>query len=147
VAPQYPFEVHTPYRLFYSDMIEALTVTLIDGEIGVYAGHSFFTAPTRPCILRIKDKKGLWREAFVDGGFLEVKAHKTVLMVNTAEWPAEIDRSRALAAKERAEARIRESSFRFEAERARSDLRRADLRLKARDLYQGSDAPPAPPES
>ncbi|MDR2518856.1 MAG: F0F1 ATP synthase subunit epsilon, partial [Spirochaetaceae bacterium] len=79
MAKLYPFETHTPHRLFYADMIEALILPLFDGEIGVYANHSFFTAPSRPGILTFKDKKGQWRRAFVAEGFLEVKAHKTVL--------------------------------------------------------------------
>ena len=144
MANLYPFETHTPYRLFYADMIETLIVTLVDGEIGVCANHSFFTAPVRAGILKIKDKHGKWQRAFVADGFLEVKAHKTVLMVDAAEWPSEIDHDRALAAKQRAEERLRGGAFRFETENARADLRRAEFRLKARSLLNGDGPRPAP---
>ncbi|MDR0561786.1 MAG: ATP synthase F1 subunit epsilon [Spirochaetaceae bacterium] len=136
MAKLYPFEAHTPYRLFYADLIEALTLTLIDGEVGVYADHAPFTAPVCTGILRFKDKKGQWKQAFITEGILEVKPHKTVLLADAAEWPEEIDYSRAAEAKKRAEEQIASSSFRFEMETAKSNLRRAEFRLKTHALQK-----------
>ncbi|MDR3338429.1 MAG: ATP synthase F1 subunit epsilon [Treponema sp.] len=134
MAALFSFEVHTPYRLFYSTPVAAITLPLVDGEIGVYANHSFFTAPVCTGILKIKDQKGQWLEAFITEGILEVKGHKTVLLVDAAEWPDEIDYDRALAAKERAETLIKTGSFRFETDTARASLKRAEFRIKARGL-------------
>jgi len=125
------FEVHTLYRLFFSGKIESVTLALTDGEIGVLASHSFFTAPVLSCIMCLKDDKGVLRSAFVTDGILEVKEHKTVLMVDAAEWLEEIDADRALAAKEKAEADLLNVQSHFEAESARTRLRRAEYRLKA----------------
>ncbi|MDR0524371.1 MAG: ATP synthase F1 subunit epsilon [Spirochaetaceae bacterium] len=138
MAKLYPFEVHTPYRLFYSDLIESLTVTLLDGETGVYADHSAFTAPVCPGILRFKDKTGDWKQAFIAEGFLEVKAHKTVLLADAAEWPEEIDYARALEAKKRAEERLASGDMKFAMEAAKADLRRAESRLKVKTLSAGN---------
>jgi F-type H+-transporting ATPase subunit epsilon len=87
MAKLFPFEVHTPYRRFFADSVEAVVLSLIDGEIGVYADHSAFTAPVNVGILKIKDKDGKWSAAFTTDGILEVKEHKTVLIVDAAEWP------------------------------------------------------------
>jgi F-type H+-transporting ATPase subunit epsilon len=130
VADLFLFEVHTPYRRFFHDNIEALVITLIDGEIGVYANHSAFTAPVETGIMRIRDKDGHWRDAFTTEGILEVKEHKTVLMVDAAEWPGEIDYERALEAKTRAEERFKSGMLKFETDNAVSSLKRADFRLK-----------------
>ena len=89
MAALFKFEIHTLYRLFFSGRVESITLTLSDGEIGVYANHSFFTAPVLGGILRIKDENGVLRSAFTTGGILEVKEHNTVLMVDAAEWPGE----------------------------------------------------------
>jgi F-type H+-transporting ATPase subunit epsilon len=134
MAALFPFEVHTPYRRFFLDQIETLVITLIDGEIGVCAGHSAFTAPVLTGIMRIKDRDGRWRSAFTTEGILEVKEHKTVLMVDSAEWPEEIDRDRALAARRRAEEELKSKMLKFETSRALSSLKRADFRLKAWEL-------------
>ena len=130
------FEVHTPYRLFFSGRAEAFTLSLVDGEIGVYAHHCAFTAPVVTCVLRIKDSNGEWRSAFITDGILEVKDHKNVLMVDAAEWPEEIDRERAFAAKEQAEKELEAAHFKFETDKAKSRLRRADYRLKVLNLQK-----------
>ena len=88
MALLFPLEVHTPHRLFYSDEIEAIVLTLIDGQVAVYANHSPFTAPVKPCLLRIKDKDGNWRNATIAEGILEVKNRKTILISDAAEWKA-----------------------------------------------------------
>jgi|TergutMp193P3_1026864.scaffolds.fasta_scaffold158243_2 F-type H+-transporting ATPase subunit epsilon len=136
MAALFNFEVHTPYRPFFIGMAEAVTLTLADGEIGVYAGHSPFTAPAVSCILRIKDDRGEWKSAFITDGILEVKEHKNVLMVDAAEWPEEIDPDRARAAKQQAEASIKGASLKFELDSAKAQLRRAEYRLKAYELKE-----------
>jgi F-type H+-transporting ATPase subunit epsilon len=125
------FEVHTPYRPFFTGMVESIVLVLVDGEVGIYANHSSFTAPVVSCILRIKDDKGVSRSAFITDGILEVKDHKTVLMVDAAEWPEEIDLERARAAKQAAEETVKAASFKFELGRAKAHLRRAEFRLRA----------------
>jgi F-type H+-transporting ATPase subunit epsilon len=84
MAPLFTLEVHTPYRRFFAEQVEAVTLTLADGEITIYAGHSSFTAPVRTGFLKIKNSKGLWRTAFDDQGVLEVSAHKTGLLSDSA---------------------------------------------------------------
>jgi len=134
MAALFRFEVHTLYRLFFSGNVESITLTLTDGEIGVYANHSFFTAPVLSCILRMKDDKGVLRSAFVTDGILEVKEHKAVLMVDIAEWPDEIDQDEARTAKEEAEKEISGALLHVELEAAKARLRRAEFRLKACEL-------------
>jgi F-type H+-transporting ATPase subunit epsilon len=136
MAPLFNFEVHTPYRPFFTGRVEVITLTLADGEIGVYAGHAPFTAPAASCILRIKDDKGEWKSAFITDGILEVKEHKNVLMVDAAEWPGEIDVERARVAQQRAEEDLAIASLKFEKDRAKARRRRAEYRLKACELKQ-----------
>jgi F-type H+-transporting ATPase subunit epsilon len=127
------FEVYTPHRAFFSASVEAIVLTLLDGEAAVYANHSHFTAPVTPCLLKIKDSKGIWKTAFISEGLLTVTSHKTVLLSDTAEWPAEIDYERAKEAKEKAEETLKTATLRFETEAASASLKRAKMRLRARD--------------
>jgi F-type H+-transporting ATPase subunit epsilon len=113
--------------------VEAVTLTLSDGEITVYANHSFFTAPVVTGVLKIKDKTGVWKNAFIAEGLLEVKNHNTILMADAAEWPGEIDRERALTAKQKAGETLGSSLFKFESSAARAALRRAEFRLRVKD--------------
>ncbi|GHV75426.1 ATP synthase epsilon chain [Spirochaetia bacterium] len=134
MAALFTFEVHTPYRFFYKDKVEAVTVTIQDGEIGILAQHEAITAPVKPCLLKIKDKDGRWKTAFSSEGILEVAGGKTVLMVDAAEWPEEIDHGRAVEAKKQAGDVLANAGFRFEAETARLKLERANMRLKVWEL-------------
>ena len=129
----FPLEVYTPHRVFFSDSVEAISLTLSDGEAAVYANHAPFTAPVPPCLFKIKSKDGKWKTAFIAEGILEVKEHKTVLISDAAEWPAEIDCERAKAAKERAEQTLKEGHLKFEKETAALSLKRANMRIMARD--------------
>jgi F-type H+-transporting ATPase subunit epsilon len=134
MAELFTLEVHTPYRLFFKGKIEALTVMLEDGEIGILAHHEAVTAQVKPCLLKIKDRDGRWQTAFASEGILEVAGGKTVLLADSAEWPDEIDHDRAMEAKRRAEEVLQNPGFRFEAESARQKLERAEMRLKAWEL-------------
>ena len=130
MAATFLFEVHTPYRLFYSGPVEAIVLTLIDGEAGVYAKHTAFTAPVVPCFLKIKDKDGKWKTAFTAEGILEVKDHKTVLVSDAAEWPEEIDLVRARDARQRAETDLSDGIFKFQEKTLTASLKRANMRIK-----------------
>ena len=132
MAPLYTLEVHTPYRLFFSDQVQAISLTLSDGEAAIYANHVPLTAPVIPCLLKIRDKDGEWKTAYTSEGILEVGKNKTILVSDDAEWPEEIDCERAKAAKEQAEQTIAEEGmFKFETKVAADALRRANMRIRA----------------
>jgi F-type H+-transporting ATPase subunit epsilon len=138
MAELFTLEVHTPYRLFFKGKVRALTVTLEDGEIGILSGHEAITAQVKSCLFKIQGEDGRWKTAFTSEGILEVAGGKTALIADSAEWPEEIDRDRALEARRRAEATLENPSFRFEAETARQSLERAKVRLKAWELRTGA---------
>jgi len=129
-------EVHTPYRLFFSGEVESISLTLMDGEKGVLANHSPFTAPVVASLLRVKDDQGLDRTAFITDGIIEVTEIKTMLLVDAAEWPEEIDVERALTVKQKAEENIKNAILTFENDSAKGKLRRAELRLQVAGMKQ-----------
>jgi F-type H+-transporting ATPase subunit epsilon len=134
MAELFTLEAHTPYRLFFKGRVEALTVTLEDGEIGILARHEDIVAQVKPCLIKIKGEDGQWKTGFAAEGILEVAGDKAALITDSAEWPEEIDHDRAMEAKRRAEATLENPSFKFEAETARQSLERAKMRLKAWEL-------------
>jgi F-type H+-transporting ATPase subunit epsilon len=139
MAELFTLEIHTPYRLFFKDRIEALTIMLEDGEIGILAGHEPITAQVKACLLKIKGQDGRWKTGFSSEGILEVTEGKTVLLADAAEWPDEIDHDRAVDAKRRAEEILENPGFRFEAKIAGQRLERAKMRLKAWELRTRQD--------
>ena len=134
MAKLFSLEVLSPYHPFFHGMVEAATLTLADGEIGIYADHTPVTAPVLCCILHIKDDKGEWRTAFISEGILEVTMHKTMIIVDDAQWPEEIDRQRALADKDQAEKSLESAVMKFQKDNAEVKIRRAVYRLKALEM-------------
>ena len=128
----FKLELYTPYCRFFSDEIKAITLTLTDGDITVYADHSFLTAPVMAGFLRIKTKNDEWKTAFIADGILEVKAHSTIIMADAAEWPEDIDRERAEAALAAANEALDVSTFKFETSTAEAAARRAKFRIKVK---------------
>jgi F-type H+-transporting ATPase subunit epsilon len=124
------FEVHTPRRIFYTGRVQAIIIGLEDGEICIYANHSPFTSHSVTGSLRIKDENGSWRTAFVCGGILQVKEHKNVLMVESADWPEEINVESVLEIKKQAEETLKNTQLKFEIDKAKKKLHHAECRLK-----------------
>jgi F-type H+-transporting ATPase subunit epsilon len=134
MASFFALEIYTPYRLFLSEMIEIITLTIADGEIGIQASHHRFTAPVECCLVKIKDKTGVWKTAVIGDGIIEVKRHKSIILASSAEWPEEIDYERVMQAKKKAEEILKGKTFQFETIAAKQKLRRAEIRLKAHNL-------------
>lgn len=85
-----------------------------------------------PSTATIKDDKGKISKLFVSSGILKAKKNEVILCVDAAEWPKDIDMSRAKAAKERAEGRLsgKNSDTDIDVKRAEIALVRAFARIE-----------------
>jgi F-type H+-transporting ATPase subunit epsilon len=129
MANTFYLEIVTPDRKFYSGDIEQLILKTPEGEIGILKDHMPIVVAVAIGPIRIL-KDGEWLEAVLSEGFMEVKADKTVILADTAEWPNEIDINRAKAAEERARERLQSQLSRMEYMRSQAALQRAVTRLK-----------------
>ena len=125
----FKLEIITPYRVFYSGPAEMLIVDSVDGEIGILPGHEPVVTPVAIGIGKIKTD-GVWKEAAVSDGFLEIEDNRVTVLVSAAEWPEEIDVERAERSLKRARDRLADTSTVWELKRAEKAMRRASLRLK-----------------
>ena len=124
-------EIITPERQFYIGPAQALVLPIVDGEMGVYAGHEPAATALEPGELRYK-VDGRWERAAVGTGFAGIKPDYVILLASFAERPEEIDRKRAEAAKARAEERLRQKQSIQEYHHSKAALARAMARLKTR---------------
>ena len=98
------------------------------GEIGVYKNHIPLTTVLKPGVVTItKDTEQT--QAAVHAGFAQVLGDKVTLLAEIAEWPNEIDVSRAEAARERAEERLAAKAADLDVARAEFALRKALIRI------------------
>ena len=115
-------KIITPDRIFYSGEAELIEFMTTSGQIGVYKNHIPLTTVLAPGAVMIHEAEGE-KLAAVHAGFAEVLPDQVTLLAEIAEWPEEIDKERAEAAKKRAEERL-------EAKTADIDLVRAEYALK-----------------
>ncbi len=122
-------EIVTPDRIFYSGEAESVIVSTVTGERGIMKGHIPMVTCVDAGTVKIRNGND-WKEAVITEGFMEIKQDSMVLLTDTAEWPSEIDRNRAEAAKIRAEERLHKQLSQIEYVRSKAAMARAMARLK-----------------
>lgn len=123
-------QIVTPYEQFFKGEILELVVPSIDGEIGIWKGHTPVIIALNPGELRMKKDDEIMHVA-VASGYAEIEFDRAIVVVNAAEWPDRIDVKRATRAKERALQRIKDPlTSPRELERSQRSLLRAKARLK-----------------
>lgn len=128
MADIFRVEIITPDRIFYEGEGEFIEFTTAAGEIGVYANHIPMTTVLAPGIVTIHHGEEEIVAA-VHAGFAEILGDKVTLLAEVAEWPNEIDVTRAEAARERAEERIANHTVDIDIKRAEFALRKALIRI------------------
>ena len=110
----------TPVREVFSGEVETVTLTALDGEIGVLPGHAPLLAQLRPGEASVRENGRVRYFALADG-FVEVADDTVTALVRAAETAEEIDtvraerrrleRERQLAETEASERRMREAEI------------------------------------
>jgi len=121
-------KIITPERVFYEGDVHMVEFNTTEGEIGVYKGHVPMTVIINPGILTISEEEKT-RNAALHAGFVEILKDKVTVLAESVEWPEEIDKARAEAAKARAEERLRTKTPETDIMRAETALQRAIARI------------------
>ncbi|MEF9438731.1 MAG: F0F1 ATP synthase subunit epsilon, partial [Candidatus Mariimomonas ferrooxydans] len=99
-------EIVTPYGLVYSDEVDEVIAPGSDGEFGVLPQHIPFLTTLKIGMLTYK-KGNETGHFFVNWGYAEVGPDKVLILADSAEKSEDIDIERAIAAKKRAEERLK----------------------------------------
>ena len=119
-AARMQLKIITPEKEFYNGEAEFVEFTTVEGDIGVYPRHVPTTVLIAPGVLKIHNKKQV-REAALHSGFAEILGDRITILAEAVEWPEDIDKNRAEAAKIRAERKIEDNA---------GDIGKAELALK-----------------
>lgn len=122
-------EIITPDRIFHKGEATMIEFNTAAGEIGVYKKHIPLTTVLAPGIVTIHNDGEEDVVAAVHSGFAEILPDKVTLLAEIAEWPDEIDKNRAEAAKARAEERLANKTEATDIKRAEFALRKALVRI------------------
>jgi F-type H+-transporting ATPase subunit epsilon len=131
VAERLTVELATPTRMVVAAEVDEVVVPGSEGYFGVLPGHAPFLATLGIGELTYRVGRDEHHVALACG-FAEVRNDKVIILADVAETPADIDRARAEAARERAEARLAGRAGQDETNyaRAMAALARALTRLQ-----------------
>ena len=127
-------KVITPTRVLYEGEVKKVLIKTRgeNGEFAVLPNHAPLTADIGLGTLEFTDKEGEAKTATLFGGYTVVFNNNMVIMARVSEWPWEIDKERAEAAKERAERHLQ--GDKYPRTRVEAALLRAVTRLKLYEL-------------
>ncbi|MFH1016270.1 MAG: F0F1 ATP synthase subunit epsilon [Chloroflexota bacterium] len=129
-------DIVTAERSVYSDNVDMVIATGVEGELGILPHHAPLMTILQPGELKIK-KGGEEILLVVSGGFLEVRPDHVVVLADAAERAEEIDVLRAQAAREKArEALTRKKAPGFDEAQWEVALLRAVARLRVANMVK-----------
>lgn len=119
-------------RLFFEGECDKLIFPAYDGDVEILANHEQLTAQIAIGELRyVATGVSDWQKAVVSGGIVTVDNNVVTVIVYSAEKPEEIDAARARAAKEKAEAELKEKQSGIDRRISSDSLNRAVQRLRS----------------
>lgn len=130
MAERLTLELATPTRLVVSAEVDEVVAPGSEGYFGVLPGHAplLATLGVGEVTYRIGRDE---HHVAVSGGFAEVRNDKVIILADSAETPADIDRTRAERARDRAEGRLSgRNQEEIDYARAAAALARAVTRLQ-----------------
>ena len=119
-------------RLFFEGDCDKLIFPAYDGDVEILANHEQLTAQIAIGELRyVATGVSDWQKAVVSGGIVTVDNNVVTVIVYSVEKPEEIDAARARAAKEKAEAELKEKQSGIDRRISSDSLNRAVQRLRS----------------
>ena len=125
----FSLEIITPRGIYLTEKVDSLTIKMTTGYRTFLAGHMPLIGSLAYAPMHLV-KDGKVQNYAVHGGAINVTKEKVVVVCNAIEHESEINKERALAAKERAEKRLKEKDPNIDLKRAQLALQRSLIRLE-----------------
>lgn len=118
--------------IFYDGPCESMILPTEEGFYGIQANHESMVIGI--CIGELRYQAGgQWNSVIVGQGYARSEKNQTVLVVDTAERPEDVDENRAREAAQRAKERLEIQKSRKEYYRGQLAMTRALTRLKVKE--------------
>jgi F-type H+-transporting ATPase subunit epsilon len=90
---RFEFELVTPERLLFAQMVDMVVVPGSEGNFGVLVGHAPLISSLRPGIVDVYEGQAITRRFFVVGGIAEVTPRRCTVLADEALEPQALDRA------------------------------------------------------
>ncbi len=128
-------EIVTPEAKVFSDDVEMVTLTGIEGEMGIYPDHMpVMTQLVAGEITARKEGKNIFLA--VGDGFVQITGKRVAILTDMAIKADDIDEARAEEARRQAELRLAQKMSDEEAATVHAALAHATTQLKVKRLHK-----------
>lgn len=103
MASQFELNIVSAERKIFSGQVVNIRASGVEGELGVYAGHTPLLTAIKPGMVKYTLADGKEEVVYVSGGFLEVQPSVVIVLADVVIRGEELDEQRILAAKRKAE--------------------------------------------
>ena len=134
-STSFSYQVLTPEAVLLSGTCTSITAPGSMGYMMILPGHARMVSELDVGELTVIDSSGVKKTFFVAGGFIDVDQSVTKVLVDIAESPEGIDRTRATSALDRAKKRLEAKKHlggdieEIDHARALAAFKRAEVRL------------------
>jgi F-type H+-transporting ATPase subunit epsilon len=129
-------EIVTPDGKAYSEDVEMVTLTGVQGEMGILPQHIPLMTKMVPGELVVR-KGGRDHFVVVGGGLVQVTATRVNILTDMAVAADKMDEAKAEEARQRAEARLREKLGEEEVATINASLARSFAQLRVKRRHRG----------
>ena len=135
MAATLKLEIVTPDAKIFSDDVEMVTLTGIDGEMGIYPQHMpLMTQLVAGEIIARKDGQNIYLA--VGDGFVQVTGERVAILTDMAIRAENIDEAAAAEAQKKAEARLSQKLSDEEAATVHAALAHALTQIKVKQRHK-----------
>lgn len=130
----YQLEVVSAESHLFSGAVQRIRVTGIEGELGIYPGHTPLLTMIKPGMVGLVKENGEEEFIYLSGGILEVQPTYVTILADTAIRGEDLDEARAKESVRRAEAHINNPSDDINFAQATAELSKALAKLRVIEL-------------
>lgn len=106
MASQFELNIVSAEKAIFKGNVISVRASGIDGELGVYAGHTPLLTAIKPGMVKYTFEDGNEAFIYVSGGFLEVQPNVVTVLADVAIRGEELDQQRILEAKRNVEEKL-----------------------------------------
>ena len=129
-------KIITPAQTRFDRQVSRVIVRAKTGDMGILPGHAPYSAVLDYGVLRIQEDEAE-RLMAIYGGLAVVQNDQVTILTDDAEWPEEIDLTRANMNRVQAEQRLREKLDDMEIQNDQVLLRRALVQIEVSASLHG----------
>jgi len=120
----------------YEGDIEMLVAPAVDGEVGIMTNHHPMVTKLGPGAMRVVKTDKTEEVLFVNGGYLEILNNKATILADAAENMEKIEVEQAKAARQSAQAMLKNVTGEVDREKLEEEIRVQTLRERLAEVHQ-----------